>query len=31
VGGQYYNGPSLQYSFLEEQENLIGGGIWFDF
>ena len=31
VGGQYYNGPSLQYSFLNRQENLIGGGIWFDF
>ena len=31
VGGQYYNGPSLQYSFLNQRENLIGGGIWFDF
>ncbi len=31
VGGQYYNGPSLQYSFLDQKENLIGGGIWFDF
>ena len=31
VGMQYYRGPSLQYSFFDRKENLIGGGLWFDF
>lgn len=31
IGMQYYNGPSLQYSFLNRQENLFGGGIWLDY
>jgi len=31
IGGQYYNGKSLQYSFFDENEQLIGAGIWFDF
>lgn len=28
---QYYHGPSIQYSLLRQRENLIGGGLWFDF
>ena len=31
IGLQYYNGPSLQYQFLNQVENLYGGGIWFDY
>jgi len=31
VGGNWYNGPSLQYSFVNRWENLVGGGIWLDF
>lgn len=31
IGLQYYNGPSLQYQFLNRVENLYGGGIWFDY
>jgi hypothetical protein len=31
LGLQYYTGPSQQYIFLNRQENLLGGGIWFDF
>lgn len=31
VGANYYNGPSLQYSFADRRENLVGGGIWLDF
>lgn len=31
VGMQYYNGPSLQYQFLDRVENLYGGGIWYDY
>lgn len=31
VGAQHYNGPSQQFSFLNRWENLIGGGIWFDY
>lgn len=31
VGMNYYNGPSLQYSFVDTDERLIGGGIWLDF
>jgi len=30
-GVQYYNGKSLQYSFFNEHEELIGFGIWYDF
>ncbi len=31
IGMQYYNGPSLQYQFLNRVENLYGGGIWYDY
>ena len=31
VGVQYYNGPALQYSFVGQQETLVGGGLWFDY
>jgi hypothetical protein len=31
VGFQYYDGPSLQYSFFDRHESLVGGGLWFDF
>ena len=31
VGMQYYRGPSLQYSFFDRSERLIGGGIWLDY
>ncbi len=31
VGANWYNGPSLQYSFVNRWENLVGGGIWLDF
>lgn len=31
LGLQYYNGPSLQYQFLNRIENLYGGGIWLDY
>ena len=31
IGAQYYNGPSMQYQFLDLWENLYGGGIWFDY
>jgi len=31
VGLQYYNGPSLQYQFLDRWENMYGGGIWLDY
>jgi hypothetical protein len=31
IGMQYYNGPSLQYQFLNRVENLYGGGIWLDY
>ncbi len=31
IGMQYYNGPSLQYQFLDRIENLYGGGIWLDY
>lgn len=31
IGANYYHGPSLQYSFVNREENLIGGGIWLDF
>lgn len=31
LGMQYYNGPSLQWSFFDQHEEFVGGGIWFDF
>ena len=31
VGMQYYNGPSMQYQFLNLWENMYGGGLWFDY
>lgn len=31
VGLQYYNGPSMQYQFLDRWENMIGGGVWYDY
>lgn len=31
IGLNYYNGPSLQYEFFDQWENLVGGGIWFDY
>lgn len=31
IGMQYYNGPALQYSFVNTNETLLGGGLWFDF
>ena len=31
IGLQYYHGPSLQYQFLNQVENLYGGGIWYDY
>ncbi len=30
-GGQYYYGKSMQYSFFNHSEQLIGIGLWFDF
>lgn len=31
LGLQFYDGPSLQYQFFDQQERLIGGGIWLDY
>jgi hypothetical protein len=31
VGMQYYEGPALQYSFVNKHESLLGGGMWFDY
>jgi hypothetical protein len=31
VGMQYYRGPSLQWEMGNVQENMLGGGIWYDF
>lgn len=31
IGMQYYTGPSLQWSFVGRDEQLIGGGLWFDY
>jgi hypothetical protein len=31
VGVQYYNGPSLQWSFISHTEQLVGCGLWFDY
>lgn len=31
TGLQLYDGPSMQYSFVNRHETLFGGGIWFDY
>jgi Protein of unknown function (DUF1207) len=31
IGGQYYNGKSLQFEFFNRNEQLFGGGVWYDF
>lgn len=31
IGGQYYNGPALQWSFAGQTEHLVGGGMWMDY
>ena len=31
LGLQYYNGKSLQYSFFNEHEELLGVGLWYDY
>jgi len=31
VGMQYYRGPSLQWELGNRKENMLGGGIWYDF
>jgi hypothetical protein len=31
VGMQYYHGPALQWSFVGQNETLVGGGLWFDY
>lgn len=31
IGLQYYSGPALQYSFPGQRDQLLGGGLWFDF
>jgi hypothetical protein len=31
IGLQYYNGKSIQYQFLHEDQQLFGYGVWFDF
>lgn len=31
VGLQYYNGPSMQYQFLDTWENMYGGGFFYDY
>jgi len=31
VGMQYYKGPSLQWELGDRKENMLGGGIWYDF
>lgn len=31
AGLQYFNGPSLQYSFPRRDDELLGAGLWFDF
>ncbi|HET6425944.1 MAG TPA: DUF1207 domain-containing protein [Planctomycetaceae bacterium] len=31
TGVQLYDGPSMQYSFVNRHETLLGGGIWFDY
>jgi hypothetical protein len=31
VGLQYYTGPAVQWSFVGQNESLVGGGLWFDY
>ncbi len=31
VGIQYYDGPALQYTFVNKHETLMGWGLWFDY
>jgi hypothetical protein len=31
TGLQFYDGPSMQYSFVNRHETLFGGGLWFDY
>lgn len=31
VGLQYYDGPAMQYSFVNKHETLMGWGLWFDY
>lgn len=31
AGMQYYNGPSMQFSFPDRNDKFLGGGIWFDY
>jgi len=31
LGMQYYDGPSMQWEFVNRHESLFGGGIWFDY
>lgn len=31
TGLQLYDGPSMQYSFVNRHETLVGGGMWFDY
>jgi hypothetical protein len=31
VGLQCYNGKSIQYSFFDRDEQLVGLGVWFDY
>ena len=31
VGMQYYVGPSMQWELADVKENMLGGGIWYDF
>jgi len=31
AGMQYFNGPSMQYSFPNEDDRMLGGGLWMDF
>lgn len=31
LGVNYYRGPSLQWVFLDQREELVGGGVWIDF
>ena len=30
-GLKFYKGPSIQYSFVKQDETLLGGGLWFDY
>jgi len=31
MGLQYYNGKSMQYEFYEDNDTLVGAGVWYDF